>query len=257
MNEELQKKSIKETVLDKIKAGKARMIPRWHFVLRAALAAVGFLIVAGLALYILSFAFFIVRKTGIWFLPDFGIRGIGVFLFSLPWFLVIAVIAFIIILEALVRQYSFGYRKPLLYSAIGIIVFVVAASVFVTETPFHEGLYRRAHMGELPIIGQLYRDYESPRNKDAHIGTITEMTSDGFKIQNPAGEILSVIVASDTGFPAGLDFQKGDQVLVLGSRDGDIVKAVGVRRIDNDDMMPRRNRQNSGWYRPPMPVTGR
>lgn len=254
MNEELQKKSIKETVLEKIKAGQARMIPRWHFVLRAALAAVGLVIFFLSSLYIASFILFILRKTGIWFLPDFGIRGVGIFLLSIPWLLVIAGIIFIIILEVLVRRYSFGYRKPLLYSIFGIIVFTAIASVFVLGTPFHEGLYELAHMGRLPVIGQLYRDYELGRNNNAHIGVIGEITGNGFKMENPRGEILSVVVTSETSFPSGLDFQKGDRVLVLGSRDDDTVKALGIRRLD-DDMAPG-HRQNSGWYRPPTSVMG-
>lgn len=254
LNEESNKKSIKEIVLEKIKAGKIRMIPRWHFVLRAALLAVGFVIFLLSSLYIVSLILFILRKTGIWLLPIFGIRGIGVFFTSIPWLLVILGVVFIIILELLVRHYSFGYRKPLLYSVVGIIFFVAGVSVFLLNTQFHEGLYKRAHIGRLPIVGQLYRNYESMRNNNAHIGTITEITDNGFGIENPRGEILSIIVTSETSFPLGLDFQKGDRVLVLGDRDDDTVNALGIQRID-DGMMPH-HRQNSGWYRPPMPIMG-
>lgn len=251
MNKEPNKKSIKDMVLEKINAGKTRMIPRWYFILRAALALVGLVIFLLSSLYIMSFILFILRKTGIWFLPVFGIRGVGVFLASIPWLLVITGATFIILLEALVRHYSFGYRKPLLYSVAGIIIFVAAASVFVLGTSFHEGLYKRAHMGGLPIIGQLYRDYESIWNNNAYVGVISELTSDGFKMENMRGETLSVIVTSETSFPSGLDFQKGDRAIVLGNRDEDTVKAIGVRRID-DNMMPRHGRQNNGWHSPAM-----
>lgn len=242
-------------VLEKIKAGKARMIPRWHFVLQAALAAVGFIIVALASLYLVSFIFFMLNKTGIWFLPAFGFRGIGTFLTSLPWLLIAAGIVFIILLEILVRHYSFGYRKPLLYSLLGIVIFVAVASALVSRTSFHEGLYKRAHMGRLPVFGKLYRGYESQRNRGAHTGVVTEITNDGFQMENLEGNILSIVVTPETSFPLGLDFQKGDRVLVLGDLDGNTVQAFGIRRIDEN--MRRYHIQNRGWYRPSMPMMPR
>ncbi len=251
MNEESQKKSLQKIILEKIRSGKAKMRPKWHFVLKAALIVAGLIIVTLALLYLVSFVLFVLRQTGVWFLPAFGLRGIGTFLISLPWLLVLVGIVFIILLEALVRHYSFAYRKPLLYSLLGIIIFVTVASIVVARTSFHEGLFMRARMEKLPVAGQLYRDFGMPKNKDAHIGTITEITNDGFRIETPRGETLTIIVTSETRFPSGIDFQKDDRVVVLGQRDDGTVKALGIRRID--EMMEQHSLRNRGWYRPIIP----
>src|SRR4030042_4792350 len=140
MTEETNKNSLQNSILEKIKSGQAKIRPKWHFVLKTLLLAAGVLFGTLALLYLASFVLFVLRQTGSWFLPSFGWRGIMVFLISMPWLLVILGVVFIILLELLVRHYSFAYRNPLLYSLLGIIVFVIIASVFVAKTSFHEGL---------------------------------------------------------------------------------------------------------------------
>lgn len=233
MTEQSQKKSLQNIILEKIKNNKARMRPKWYFILSAALIAAGLILATLALLYLASFILFILRQTGIWFLPTFGLRGIGALLISFPWLLVLVGIVFVILLEALVRRYSFAWRKPLLYSLLGIIIFVTFASLIVSKTSLHEGLFKRARRGELPFAGSLYRGYGMPKTKDIHVGMIAEITSDGFKMETPRGEVLTIIVTSKTSFPLGTDFQKNDRVVVLGERNDGTVKATGIRRIDS------------------------
>src|SRR3989344_3614541 len=115
-------RSIKEEVIARIKRGETIMRPRWHFVLRAMLYALGVLIAALALVYLASFIMFVLRETGLLFVPSFGFRGVGVFLFSLPWFLILLSLVFVFVLEVLVRRYAFAYRKPLLYSVFGIVI---------------------------------------------------------------------------------------------------------------------------------------
>ncbi len=250
MSEELRKK-----ILDKIKVGQAKMRPKWHFVLKTLLLAAGVIIGALALLYIASFILFSLRQTGVWFLPSFGLRGIMIFLISMPKLLIILGIVFIILLEVLVRRYSFGWRKPLLYSLLGIIGFVILASFIVSKTSFHEGLFMRARQGGLPYAGQFYRDFGMPRGEHAQIGVITEITDEGFKMETPRGEPLTIIIDPQTSFPLGIDFQKGDRVVVMGERDDRAVKAAGIRRIDDttpDNMMRERIPRQGGWFMPMM-----
>lgn len=257
-NDGPDKRSLQETVLAEIKTGNTRMIPKWHFVLKAALAAVGLIIVLVVLLYLASFIFFILNKTGIWLLPAFGMRGISAFLSSLPWILLIAGSIFLILLEIMVRHYSFAYRKPLLYSLLGIVVVITGVSVVILQTSFHEGLYIRARIGSLPVIGQLYKSYEAERGQasDVHIGMISEITDDGFRIESPQGGTVSIIINSQTSFPQGIDFQSGDRVIILGDWDDNTVQAYGIRRID-DGSTVRFPLQNRGWCRPLVPATSR
>ena len=132
------------SVLKAIASGEVAMRPRWHFVLKTALVSTGGVIVLCAVLYLASFVIFVSRQTGGSFVPIFGSRGWYHFFISLPWVLILLSFIFVIILEILVRRYSFGYRQPLLFSVMGIVVIVVAGGGIVAQTSFHRGLFRYA-----------------------------------------------------------------------------------------------------------------
>lgn len=247
MNNPKNKNIIKDAVLAQIKSGQAIMKPKWHFILKTILVAIGVTIVALTLLYLVSFIFFVLRQTGVFFIPSFGFRGIGIFLISLPWLLILTGLVFFVTLEILVKRYSFTYRKPLLYSLIGIIIFVLVGSFIVSRTGIHQGLFRNAEEHRLPIVGSLYRNYGLQRMENVHPGTIDELTDEGFRMSNRRGEILNVLISSDTRFPLGIDFEIGDRVVIIGERDNGTIEAFGVRRIDDEmRQFPRRE----GWKHP-------
>lgn len=125
------------------------MKPKIYFVLRTlffALSAVlGFLFV----LYLISFVFFCAREA----------RGFFPLLFGLPWFLIFLSVVLVVLLEILVRHFSFGYRAPILYTLLGIILFVILGGFFINKTPMHQVLFDRAEKNRLPIMGPMYRGY--------------------------------------------------------------------------------------------------
>lgn len=255
MSDKQNKKSIKEQIVEAIKDGRIKMRPKWHFILKTALIFTGIVMVILALLYLASFVIFILRQTGVWFLPTFGFRGIFVFLFSLPWLLILLGIFFVLILEFFVRRYSFAYKKPVLYSILVLFAFVFITSFIISRTAFHRNFFMAAREGSLPIAGQFYRGYGMPPGKSFHVGTITEITDDGFQIETPTSEILSIMVTSETSFPMGVDFQTSDRVVVLGDREDYVVKALGVRRIDGmgmaENMMRERRRgRDRGWFIP-------
>src|SRR5262245_42216017 len=111
-------KTVKHTVLDAIKAGQVHMKPRWHFVLRGILLVLESILLALSLRYLASFIMFIVYRSGVWFTPGFGFRGLRVFLLSIPWLLILVSVAFLVLLELLVKRYAFAYKKPLAYSVV-------------------------------------------------------------------------------------------------------------------------------------------
>jgi len=243
------KSSIADLVLEKIKTGQAEMRPRWHFVLRTLLLVLGVVILWIALLYLASFILFVLRETGVLFIPSFGFRGIGVFLLSLPWFLILLVALFVVVLEILVTRYSFAYRKPLLYSVGGILFFVVSGGVVVSSLGFHQGFSRYAKEGRVPVAGEFYRSFEHRPNDNIFPGTIVILSRDGFHLRDLHEEEFDIIVTAHTGFPFGVDFEEGDKVVVFGDRKGTstVVEAVGVRRMDD---RPRPPRHHEGWGRP-------
>ncbi len=220
--------------MEAIKSGHVTMRPRWHFILKASLFAVGVMVVLLLLLYVASFAIFASHQTGIWFVTIFGSRGWYEFFISFPWILVALILVFIVILEVLVRHYSFGYGQPLLFSAVGIMVIVIIGGVVLARTPFHGRLFRYAEEDKLPLAGRFYRSFGLQRMRNVHVGAIIEVTDGGFAMENRRRENLQVVVSPQTTFPLGTDFAEGDTVVVFGERNDSLIKALGIRKVDNE-----------------------
>ncbi len=231
MSEE-EKNSIRDKVSEAIKSGEVKMRPRWHFAIRALIAVIAVAVILLALLYLLSFIVFSLHQTGAWFVPAFGFHGISTFFISLPWLLFLIGLVLFIILEFLVKRYSFSHRRPLIYS-IFVIVFVISLGGFITaRTSFHRDLYERAEKDNLPILGQFYRGVALQRFDEIHRGFIIKITESGFLLGNPFNETLEIIIGPETRFPFGVDFVEGDEVVVFGKRDDDVIHAFGIRQID-------------------------
>jgi len=72
MTEDANNNSIKADVLKAIKDGQVKMRPKWQFITKAALLIVGVVLVALTILYLVSFIVFVLRQTGLLFVPGFG-----------------------------------------------------------------------------------------------------------------------------------------------------------------------------------------
>lgn len=236
MNEPQSRSSLREVVLEKIKRGEVTMRPKWQFMLKGALVVLGVMLLTLTLLYLVSFVFFALRQTGVWFAPSFGWRGMRAFFIGIPWLLVLLSLVFITVLEILVKRYAFAYRKPLLYSVLGIVLLVFIGGFVVAKTTFHRGMYRRMEGRGLPIAGPLYRAYGVPHFKQIHPGVISSTTDQGFILANQRGESITIIVTPATRLPLGFDFIEGDQVVVFGLRDDDYVQALGVREVNEEFM---------------------
>lgn len=232
--------SIPDKVLKAIESGKVKMRPRWHFVFGTALLALGVILAVSTLLYLASFVIFALHQSGSWFVPGFGLRGLPVFLSSMPWLLVAVVLIFIILLEVLVKRYSFAYARPLLYSALLIILFVTLGGLVVAKTPLHKGLFRQALENRLPLMGGLYRGYGMKYPRNITLGVVTEIPDARLLlIQNRVGEIIEVLVTAETHFPFGKDIAVGDTIVAFGQRQNGRIKAWGVRKIIVADFLPR------------------
>lgn len=230
-NSHNQISSIQNAVLDKIKAGEAKMRPRWHYALKAVLILIGLIMVALAALYVASLSLFVMRENGALFAPAFGWRGMHVFFVSIPWILILLCIAFVIILELLVKHYAFAYRRPLLYSVAFVLLFTLFGSIFVVRSGLHENMYRQVVQKKLPVAGPLYRSVESHMPKRIHPGIVLEINDQGFTMQRRDKNIIFVIVTPRTHIlPPGVVSPK-EEVVVFGEKNGGGITAFGVRRI--------------------------
>lgn len=241
-------KSIRDSVLSAIEAGKVTMRPRWHFVLKATLIVIGIVLSIFASVYVVSFAIFSMHRSGAWFVPAFGSAGVREFIASLPWVLILLAVLFVIVLEVLVRQYSFAYRRPLFYSAFGVVVIATLGSVAFSQGGFHEEMFRRAQRGELPLGGQFYRKAGMHRMGHVTTGSILTLGEGGFTIVDTGGETVTVKITPVTRLPYGMDFSAGDIVVIFGNRDDGTIEADGVREIEESYDFPTMHPP----YSPPM-----
>lgn len=221
---------IPSPILDRIKRGEIVMRPRWHFVLKATLAGAGVLILVLTLFYVVSFVFFALRSSGVFFVPAFGPRGLAEFLFSFPWFLLTLSVVFLACLEVLVRNYSFAYKKPLLYSLLGIAVVVGAGSVAVSEIGFHDQMSRFVHDRRTPLVDPFYRYVEEGAVR-IHPCVIISVTRSGYTAR--CREVsVTVATSSETRMPGRRELKEGDSIIVMGERQEETIKAFGIRAAD-------------------------
>lgn len=233
MNQEEQKKSITEEVLNKIKSGDIKMVSKIWFIFRTVLLVLGILILTLFIIYLVSFTLFSLRFTGVWFLPRFGFPGMRIFFGLLPWPLIFITAILIILLEVFAKKFSFVYRRPLVYSLLVLIVIALSMGFLIERTPFHRNLFQRAQEGNLPAIGPVYRQ-GFPPIENVHHGIVSEIINDGFIMETPKGEKLTVIINPETRLQPETGIKENDEVVVLGKKDNDTIQAVDIRKVERD-----------------------
>ncbi len=242
--------SISDKVFNKIKKEQIKMRPKIYFILRAVLVASMTLLVAFFVLFLVSFILFNLRASGAWFLPRFGFPAIGIFLKSLPWLLILIAIILIVVLETLVKRFSFAYRRPILYSVLAIIIFAFLGSFAISRTHLHPDFFWKAQGRKLPMMGGFYRGFGMPRLGDVHCGIVSDMMDNGFYLETAKGEILTIVATSTIRSPLGPVIKKDDRVIVLGKRDDGTVRAFGVRKVDEQfEIFERRPHGPMPWHR--------
>lgn len=242
--------NITNNILDKIKTGEVTMRPRWHFVLKAFLLISGILLAALIAIYLLSFVLFTLHKSGVLFAPQFGWHGVMLFVIASPWMLIGILGIFLLVLYLLVSKYSFSYQKPLVYSIVGVVLFVIAVASMIQYYGIHDRVQAFSDRSNLPGLRQLYADPADRRPAGVARGTINTLTEVGFTLETDRAEILHITVTTQTKRPRLRGLQTGDQVIVFGERVDSSITAFGVKSVQGRQFgIPSRN--NNGM--PPRP----
>ncbi|HXK36746.1 MAG TPA: hypothetical protein VJ553_04150 [Candidatus Paceibacterota bacterium] len=221
---------LKNKVMQIIRSGQAHMRPRWQFVLRAVLVVSGIVLAAFTLIYLVSFIIFTLRVTGVLYVPLYRIVGMQLLLRSMPWLLVLLAVAFIALVEILVRRYSFSYRQPLLYSALAIILLAFIGGAVIERTHLHAQFFRHARNGGLPIMGPIYRDFGARPLPGLHRGIVRDLQPEGFTLQTYVEGDLRVVIVPQTR-PLRMPLRDGVPAVVLGPLDRDVIQAREILPI--------------------------
>ena len=223
-----------ERVLTEIKSGKVKMRPKVHFLLKTMLVVFSAIAISLFVLYVMSLITFAMRLNGSWFGPEFGMRGLGIFLASIPQLLIFISIVLIVVLEILVRHFSFGHRLPILYSLLAVILFAPLGGFIIDKVGLHTKIFRSSENGRAPAVVKFYHSCCAPELKEAHRGMVRDVTTTELTIENSQGEIVSVFITPDTRFPLGTGIEIGDEVVVMGDYASGTLQAFGIRKVGDD-----------------------
>lgn len=237
MTEKHHNSTIHDRVLGQIDAGKAKMRPKSYFVAHTTLVFAVISLTVLLSIYLASFAVFVLRYSGAWYVPAFGREGVWQFFASVPWILVALLAVCISILEILMRRHTVAYRKPLLLSLGGVFILVCTVGVLVGYTAFHNDLLTRARGNRLPLVGPVYRDLCSRHVNNVEQGVVVSVQEHGFCIHDALGNLIAFVTNPKTKFSHAPMMERGDKVVVFSKRHEEIVRALGVRKIARDEQV--------------------
>lgn len=222
------KNTLEDKILTAIKSGELKMRPRWHFFLKSAFLLTGAIALFTILLYLTSFIIFVLHRNGTWFLPAFGFITTRAFLSSLPWLLIGLAVGLVIFLESLVQRFSFGYRRPLIYTAVGAGALILVGSLIIVRTPFHE-----------KFSASLYESFGHEMFEEIHPCTITETGEDEFSCFDNEGRALNVSLNEETILPFKTKFNPEDTVVIFGREEvSGQIKARGVRAVEARNLRP-------------------
>ncbi len=219
---------VEEKVLETIKGGKAKMRPKWYFVLQAVLvAAVGVVLFLCL-IFIVSFIIFALHESGAWFARDFGFSGWYLFLQSLPLILVFLSLLFALAIAIFAWRYAFIYHRPMLYLLVIIAGLPAVAGFLIIPASLHYAIINYAAEDHIPFINGFYELEESIPSA-VHRGQIVSFLENGFILRDSDGETTTVILVPTSSF--GM-LGVGDPVVVFGNSDASrTIHPFGVKKI--------------------------
>ena len=230
---------IQKSVLDKIRAGGVPMHSRTYFILRTVLVGLaGAVLLAG-AFFALSFVFFSIHESGVRFLLEFGEQGLTAFITLFPWTSLLVSLAFLVILELLVRQFTSAYRFSLLRIFLWVLVIGVAGGTLIGFTPFHASLLSAADNDRLPVLGPLYEQvHDSHIDRGVYRGNVVSVAESYFIISHNDTDRDSDEGVWNVVPPEGFDLgtlSVGNKVYVAGRLKHGVVYAYGIRPLSGDE----------------------
>ncbi len=233
MKKENGKNSIKEEVISKIEKGDVEMRTKRYFFLKTTLVVGLIFLLSLFVLYLGSLIIFVFRANDIMLFSGMGFHGIRVILWSFPWYLIILIVALIVLVEVMAKELSFVYRRPLMYSFLGIVVLVALGSFMIEAMSVHRTFFDMAKEERLPVMGGMYKHLGGIDIDNAYFGVLLEKDGNTWKMELESGEtVLLEITRNTKGLRMLEEIKEGSKIVVIGEREGDVVEVLGFRRIN-------------------------
>jgi hypothetical protein len=215
-NPEENKQSLSEIMISKIKTGEIKMKPRFYFVLKGLLLGLGLAFTLLASFFLVGMIIFMLRHNGLLLLPQFGFKGIRILIDSLPWFLLIIAILFIIVLEFFAKHYKFVYQKPTIYSIVIVTILVLLGGTIFMGPAIHNRLLGNKMI--CPIYGKA-------NLKDMHIGQVIKVNEEDLTLKLRSRKTVIVKTEMEKA-------QEGEWFVIIGREDNGVIDPKGIKKID-------------------------
>ncbi len=222
------------------------MRSRGSYLLGVAALVVVSLAVLSITIFSFNFIFFSLRLNGHGSLLSAGSRGIILFLQIFPWMWLALDGILVALLEWMLRYFRFGYRVPVLYLLIGLLLVAVPLGLILDRaTPFNDRILLRADHHRLPQpLGNFYQGarHRPPGEGNCRctivaIGTTT-MTVDDID----PDKTIRLLVVLPLGYATSA-FSVGDVVFVAGDRTGNTIQAFHIHSLPPKASPPHSDRK--------------
>lgn len=219
-------KDIKNSILEKIKKGDIKKIPKFIFDLKKMLWALLAVVIFLAVLFIGSFIIFVLQFSGLANLPNFGIFGFQILMGNFPWILLFLFFVLVLILEILVRRYAFSYKRPLIFSFLIIVAIVSSASFLAWKASLQERIY--ANFKDDTVLQYFYNKYLNPPPEIFHPGTVLSIAENKLILETGNKSQLNIEITNSTKMPKDFRIFPGARIIVIGELNNGIIEAQAI-----------------------------
>ncbi len=234
MNDKLTKDNIIQNVLEKIQNNELSVTPKAYFTIKLVGVILLLLLIGIIGVFLSSFIFFSMEVGDHTSLMGFGPTGFQVFLKLFPWYLFIIEICLICLLEYFLRSFKFGYKIPILYLLLGLIVVMCIGGALINLTSIHPRLLKNSNQNRLPSpIDRLYKNAQKPLPLGSGIlrGVVSEVRGDEVvvEIDDTKGAIYSSSTIIFSKEAINKKFKIGDSVFIRGEIKNGSFEVVDIK----------------------------
>lgn len=225
MNNDQEKNSIKDRILNEIKKGDIKMHPKFHFLLRLIILTTIIVLLILVIVFLISFIVFSSENNGARFLLGSGFSGVMSLMHSLPWIIILIVLIVILLIEGLVKKFKFAYRRPLIYSLLIILIIGLACGLLMHHESFHRTV--SCLLNDSFLSGSRL---SVPSN--VHEGRVYRINENEIEIMDLNGQILQAIFPSESFKLQDKEFERGDRIIFTGPQNGPIINISSYRKLN-------------------------
>ncbi|MDD5221074.1 MAG: hypothetical protein PHV47_00455 [Candidatus Pacebacteria bacterium] len=221
--------SIKENILADIKSGKEKMRSKYIFYLISVFWIISSVILLVSLMFLISFLIFSGQKSELNLLWQFGISGFINLILSLPWLIISGCILVFLLLHQLLRDKSILYKRPIIYTLLILLFFIIGSGTIMAKTSMHENIINLAQEKNFPEVSKIYQKYIYRKARGIYVGRISQVGEGEIVVRDNKGHKTTVNLNKESKN----ELKNNDTVIIFGKNQRGKVRAIKIKQIGN------------------------